>query len=309
MQTEPDLSVVRQGFEALELVIVQDIFMTQTAAMADVIFPATSCGEHEGVYTSADRGFQRFYKAVEPKGDVKTDWEIICLMSTALGYPMKYNNTKEIWDELRELCPIYYGATYEKMEGLGYVQWPCPTLDHPGTQYLFAGSKFNRPNGKGALYACDWRPPMELTDEQYPLALATVREVGHYSCRSMTGNCAALQTLADEPGYVQMNTQDAAELGVKDQELVWISSRRGKVISRAAVSDRTNKGAVYMTYQWWIGACNRLTLDELDPISRTPEFKHCAVNVEAISDQDWAESYVQKEYTTLKSRLRQAAEV
>ncbi|VFS46629.1 Formate dehydrogenase H [Budvicia aquatica] len=309
MQTEPDLSMVRKGFEAMDLVIVQDIFMTQTAAIADVIFPATSWGEHEGVYTSADRGFQRFYKAVEPKGDVKTDWEIICLMSTAIGYPMKYNNTQEIWDELRELCPKYYGATYEKMADLGYIQWPCPTLDHPGTPYLYEGNVFSRPNGKGELYACEWRPPMELTDEEYPLALATVREVGHYSCRSMTGNCAALQTLADEPGYIQMNTQDAANLGIKQDQLVWISSRRGKVISRATISDRTNKGAVYMTYQWWIGACNELTLDELDPISRTPEFKHCAVKVEPIPDQNWAEGYVQKEYTALKARLRKAVEV
>jgi formate dehydrogenase major subunit len=308
LQTEPDISMVRAGFEALDLLIVQDIFMTQTAMMADVIFPATSWGEHEGVYTSADRGFQRFYKAVEPKGDVKTDWEIICLMSTAIGYPMKYHNTKEIWDEMRELCPIYYGATYEKLEGLGYIQWPCPTLDHAGTPYLFEGKKFNRPNGLGLLYSCEWRPPMEMTDEEYPLVLSTVREVGHYSCRSMTGNCTALQTLADEPGYIQINTQDAAALGISDQQLVWISSRRGKVISRAAVSDRTNKGAVYMTYQWWIGACNKLTLDELDPISKTPEYKYCAVKLETIPDQDWAENYVQVEYTALKSRLRVAAE-
>lgn len=311
LQTEPDLSEVREGFKALELVIVQDIFMTQTASVADVIFPATSWGEHEGVYTSADRGFQRFYKAVEPKGDVKTDWEIISLMSTALGYPMHYNNTKEIWDEIRELCPKYYGATYEKMADLGYIQWPCPTLDHPGTQYLYKGKdgevEFSRPNGKGELYATEWRAPMELPDEEFPLVLATVREVGHYSCRSMTGNCAALQSLADEPGYIQMSTADANALGIKDQDLVWVSSRRGKVISRAAVSERTNKGAVYMTYQWWIGACNELTLHSLDPISRTPEYKHCAVKVEHITDQDAAEQYVHKEYTELKARLRDAA--
>jgi formate dehydrogenase major subunit len=127
LQTEPDLATIRRTFDKLELLIVQDIFMTKTASIADVIFPATSWGEHEGVYTAADRGFQRFYKAVEPVGDVKTDWEIISLMSTAMGYPMHYNNTKEIWDELRELCPIYFGATYEKMAGLAYIQWPCRT--------------------------------------------------------------------------------------------------------------------------------------------------------------------------------------
>ncbi|MGP2426252.1 formate dehydrogenase subunit alpha [Yersinia sp. 2538 StPb PI] len=309
LQTEPDLSMMREAFSELELLIVQDIFMTKTAAEADVIFPATSWGEHEGVYSAADRGFQRFEKAVEPQGDVKPDWEIISLMATALGYPMKYNNTKEIWDELRELCPLYYGATYEKMAGLGYIPWPCTTEDSPGTPWLYAGNKFDRPGGKGLLFASEWRAPMELVDEQYPLVLCTVREVGHYSCRSMTGNCSALQTLADEPGYVQISPQDADKMRLQDQQLVWVESRRGKVITRVSVSERINIGAVYMTYQWWIGACNELTLDHLDPISKTPEYKYCAVKLEAIPDQTWAENYVQQEYSQLKARLRREAEV
>ncbi|WP_145481991.1 formate dehydrogenase subunit alpha [Yersinia aldovae] len=309
LQTEPDLSMMREAFSELDLLIVQDIFMTKTAAEADVIFPATSWGEHEGVYSAADRGFQRFEKAVEPQGDVKPDWEIISLMATALGYPMKYHNTKEIWDELRELCPLYYGATYEKMAGLGYVPWPCTTEDSPGTPWLYAGNKFDRPGGKGLLFASEWRAPMEQVDEEYPLVLCTVREVGHYSCRSMTGNCSALQTLADEPGYVQISPQDADKMRLQDQQLVWVASRRGKVITRVSVSERINVGAVYMTYQWWIGACNELTLDHLDPISKTPEYKYCAVKLEAIADQTWAENYVQQEYSQLKARLRREAEV
>ncbi|HFG0617419.1 TPA: formate dehydrogenase subunit alpha [Yersinia enterocolitica] len=309
LQTEPDLSMMREAFSELELLIVQDIFMTKTAAEADVIFPATSWGEHEGVYSAADRGFQRFEKAVEPQGDVKPDWEIISLMATALGYPMKYHNTKEIWDELRELCPLYYGATYEKMAGLGYVPWPCTTEDSPGTPWLYAGNKFDRPGGKGLLFASEWRAPMEQVDEEYPLVLCTVREVGHYSCRSVTGNCSALQTLADEPGYVQISPQDADKMRLQDQQLVWVASRRGKVITRVSVSERINVGAVYMTYQWWIGACNELTLDHLDPISKTPEYKYCAVKLEAIADQTWAENYVQQEYSQLKARLRREAEV
>lgn len=307
LQTEPDLSALRHEFEQLELIIVQDIFMTKTAMAADVIFPATSWGEHEGVYSSADRGFQRFYKAVEPKGDVKRDWEIHSLMATAMGYPMEYANTEEIWNELRELCPLYYGATYEKLAGLGYVQWPSLTLDDPGRAWLYKDNKFDTPSGKAQLFASEWIPPAELTDSEYPLALCTVREVGHYSCRSMTGNCAALQTLADEPGNVQMNTQDAKALGIKDGQLVWVASRRGKVISRALVSDRTNAGAVYMTYQWWIGACNELTLDHLDPISKTPEHKHSAVRVEKIDDQAWAEQHVLQAYGEMKAGMRAAA--
>ncbi|MFY9994922.1 MAG: formate dehydrogenase subunit alpha [Leclercia sp.] len=308
LQTEADLGLVRKGFEALDFVVVQDIFMTKTAEAADVLLPATSWGEHGGVFTCADRGFQRFEKAIEPQGNVKRDWEIISLIATAMGYPMTYRDNQQIWDEMRELCPLFFGVTYEKMGDMGHVQWPCPTLEHPGTPWLYEGNRFDTPSGKGQLFAAKWRKPAEVPDADYPLVLCTVREVGHYSCRSMTGNCAALQTLADEPGFVQINPQDAERLGVTDRQLVWVSSRRGKVISRADVSERINKGAVYMTYQWWIGACNELTQDNLDPVSKTPETKYCAVKLEAIADQRWAENYAQTTYSAMKQRLREAVD-
>ncbi len=292
----------------MELVIVQDIFMTKTAAAADVILPSTSWGEHEGVYTAADRGFQRFFKAVKPKWDLKTDWQIICEIATRMGYPMKYDNTQQIWDELRHLCPNFFGATYEKMGELGYVQWPCRDESEAdqGTSYLFA-ERFSTPNGLAQFFTCEWQAPVDKLSDAYPLVLSTVREVGHYSCRSMTGNCAALAKLADEPGYIQINTADAKRLGIEDEELVWVNSRKGKVISRAKISDRPNKGAVYMTYQWWIGACNELVTENLSPITKTPEYKYCAVNVERIADQRAAERYVSEEYSQLKARLRESA--
>ena len=308
LQTDAELSAVRQAFEDLELVIVQDIFMTKTAAAADVILPSTSWGEHEGVYTAADRGFQRFFKAVEPKWDLKTDWQIICEIATRMGYPMKYDNTQQSWDELRHLCPNFFGATYEKMGELGYVQWPCRDESEAdqGTSYLFA-ERFSTPNGLAQFFTCEWQAPVDKLSDAYPLVLSTVREVGHYSCRSMTGNCAALAKLADEPGYIQINTADAKRLGIEDEELVWVNSRKGKVITRAKISDRPNKGAVYMTYQWWIGACNELVTENLSPITKTPEYKYCAVNVERIADQRAAERYVSEEYSQLKARLRESA--
>lgn len=309
LQTDAELSAVRQAFASLELVIVQDIFMTKTASAADVILPSTSWGEHEGVYTAADRGFQRFFKAVEPKWDLKTDWQIISEIATRMGYPMHYDNTKQIWDELRALCPDFYGATYEKMGELGYIQWPCRDESEAdqGTDYLFE-KEFSTPNGLGQFFTCDWAPPLDRVNEEYPLVLSTVREVGHYSCRSMTGNCAALAALADEPGYAQINSADAKRLGIEDEALVWVVSRKGKVITRAQVSGRPNKGAVYMTYQWWIGACNELVTENLSPITKTPEYKYCAVRVEPIADQRAAEQYVIDEYTALKTRLRESAQ-
>ncbi len=308
LQTDAELPAVRQAFADLELVIVQDIFMTKTAAVADVVLPSTSWGEHEGVYTAADRGFQRFFKAVEPKWDLKTDWQIISEIATRMGYPMHYDNTQQIWDELRQLCPGFKGATYEKMGELGYIQWPCrdESPEDQGTSYLFA-EKFDTPNGLAQFFTCDWMAPIDKLDDDYPLVLSTVREVGHYSCRSMTGNCAALSALADEPGYVQINTEDAARLGIEDEALVWVNSRKGRVTSRAQVSDRPNVGAVYMTFQWWIGACNELVTENLSPITKTPEYKYCAVRVEPIADQSAAEQYVLEEYNKLKNTLREMA--
>jgi len=303
VQSDPHASEVRETLDKMELVIVQDIFMNKTALHADVILPSTAWGEHDGVYSCADRGFQRIRKAVEPKGDVKTDWQIICEVATAMGYPMSYKNTEEIWDEMRSLCPNFAGASYQRIEELGCIQWPCPAEDHPGTPYLYKGNKFNTPNGKGLLFATEWRPPKELPDKEYPLVLSTVREVGHYSVRTMTGNCRALQQLADEPGYVQMSVKDAEQLNIEDQELVRISSRRGSVVARALVTDRVKKGAVFMTYQWWIGACNELTIDSFDPISKTPEYKYCAVKVEKIDDQDWAEQFIKDEYAKIRKQM------
>lgn len=303
VQSDPNAAELREALDKLELVIVQDIFMNKTALHADVILPSTSWGEHDGVYSSADRGFQRIRKAVEPEGDVKPDWQIICEIATAMGYPMSYKNTEEIWDEMRSLCPKFAGASYRKMEEQGSVQWPCPSEDHPGTKYLYEGNRFTTPNGKGRLFACEWRPPMETPDDEYPLSLSTVREVGHYSVRTMTGNCRALRRWSDEPGNIQMSLEDAENLGIKDGELVRISSRRGSVIARAQLSERVRKGSTFMTYHFWIGACNELTADHLDPISKTPEFKYCAVKVDKIPDQALAEQTVKEEYMRIRKQM------
>ena len=305
VQSDPDAAEVREALDACEFVVVQDIFMNKTALHADVILPATSWGEHEGVYSCADRGFQRIRKAVKPKGDVKTDWDIICGVSTAMGYPMRYNNTKEIWDEMRSLTPSFFGATYEKIEKLGCVQWPCrdESDEDKGSVFLHKDGNFSTDNGRGKLFAADWRPPYEIEDNEYPFSLSTVREVGHYSVRTMTGNCRTLSQLEDEPGYLQINYKDAQKLNIKDKEIIRVSSRRGSVLTRALVTDRVQEGATYMTYQWWVGACNELTISSLDPISKTPEYKYCAIKVEKIDDQNYAEECVKNEYKDLRRQM------
>ena len=303
VQSDPNSNEMKKALKELEFVVVQDIFMNKTTLYADVILPATSWGEHEGVYSSADRGLQKFNKAVEPVGDIKPDWQIICDLASAMGYEMHYNNTKEIWDEMRGLSPKFAGATYEKMESLNGVVWPCPTEDHPGTPYLYENNEFSTPSKKGILFASEWRPTQESPDSEYPLSLCTVREIGHYSVRTMTGNCRALQQLEDEPGKIWINPKDAKKLNIKDGQLVRVSSRRGSVMSRAYVTDRALRGSTYMTYQWWIGACNELTVDNLDPISKTPEYKYCAVKVELIGDQDKAEEQLRETYKNIRKKM------
>lgn len=309
LQTEPDAKKLKEQLMKLDFNVTLDIFMTQTAEISDVILPATSWGEHEGVFSACDRTFQYFSQAVPAKGECRDDWDIIADLSTRMGHPMHYENTKQIWDEeCRALWPAAYGATYEKMEGLGYAQWPCPTLDHPGSPDLFLGGNFSMPDGKAKLMACDYEGPTEVPDREYPLVLCTVREVGHYSCRSMTGNCRELADLADEPGYAHISPKEAEARGIKHNDLIWAYSRRGKIITRAFVDDRVNDGAVYMTYQWWIGKCNDLALHHVDTRSHTPEDKYSACQVERIDDQVWAEEHCMELYMELKERLATAAD-
>lgn len=221
-QSDPDLPEIRETLSKIDLVVIQDIFFNKTSEYADVILPATAWGEHEAVYSSCDRRFQRVHKLVEPDPNLKTDWEILCLIATAMGYPMHYNNTEEIWNEMISLAPKYTGATYEKLEANYGIQWPCYSADpeDKGTQYLHKDAVFNKPDGKGRFFFFPFTPVKEKETAEYPLSLSTVREVGHYSVRTMTGNCRLLRSLADEPGFIQMNPEDCEALGIKDGELV-----------------------------------------------------------------------------------------
>ncbi|MDR1043784.1 MAG: formate dehydrogenase subunit alpha [Candidatus Adiutrix sp.] len=304
-QSDPDLAELRETLARIDFVVCQDIFMNKTTQFADAILPATSWGEHDGVYTSSDRGFQRIRKVIEPVGDIKDDWEIICLLSTAMGYPMKYKNTEAIWNEMIDLSPKFTGATYEKMERQGSVQWPCydKGAHDRGTMYLHQGGHFATPDGIGLFKTAHYHPPAEVENSEFPFTLCTVREVGHYSARTMTGNCRTLRNLEDEPGWVEMSPRDCRTLGVSDGDLVKIISKRGAVISRCKMTERVKTGAVYMTYQWWVGACNELTISCLDPTSRTPEYKYCAAKIEKIDDQKWAWHEVDTVYSRLRTEM------
>lgn len=304
-QSDPDLPEMRRTLRSLDFVAVQDIFFNKTCEYADVVFPATAWGEHYGVYSSCDRRFQLVRKLIEPQKDCKTDWEILCLLATAMGYPMHYHSTLEIWDEMRHLCPKFLGATYEKMIENHGIQWPCyrEDPDDTGTQYLHKGGHFAHPDGKGHFYYYPYTPVKEKESPEFPFSLSTVREVGHYSVRTMTGNCRVLADLADEPGYITMNPDDCAALDIHKGDLVRVVSRRGETVTRCLPTSRVSPGATYMTYQWWLGACNELTSSALDPKSNTPEFKYCACRVEKIADQKKAEAELKKDYQQLRAQM------
>lgn len=305
-QSDPDLAEVRETLEKIDFVVVQDIYMNKTAQLADVVLPGTAWGEYDGVFSSCDRGFQRVRKVVEPIPGVLEDWEIICRVASAMGYPMRYSNSEEIWEEVLQLCPDFAGATYDKMEENGSVQWPCRKRSDfdIGTTYLHKGGRFESQDGRGRFWGADWRPPYELENEEFPLSFTTVREVGHYSVRTMTGNCRMLASLEDEPGWIQMSLEDCEELGIKEGELVKVINKRGWCITRCLPTPRVRKGATYMTYQWWIGACNELTTGKnLDPYSKTPEYKYCNCRVEKMHDQEWAENFLLSEYRELREKM------
>jgi formate dehydrogenase major subunit len=175
--------------------------------------------------------------------------------------------------------------------------------------YLHQGGQFATPDGRGIVRTSHYHPPTEVENPDYPLTLCTVREVGHYSARTMTGNCRTLRNLEDEPGWIEMSPGDCRSLGISANELVKVTSKRGSIITRCLPTDRVRHGAVYMTYQWWIGACNELTISSLDPTSRTPEYKYCAAKVERIEDQTSAENEVKRFYSDIRSSMRISNEV
>jgi len=304
-QSDPDLQEIREALSKVDLLILQDIFFNKTSEYADILLPATAWGEHEAVYSSCDRRFQRVHKLIEPQPGCKTDWEIICLLANAMGYPMHYNNTQEIWDEMRHLAPKFIGATYEKLEMDHGIQWPCYSEDPSdiGTKFLHEGAQFATPDKKGHFYYYPYKPVHEKESPEYPLTLATVREVGHYSVRTMTGNCRLLRSLEDEPGHITMNPEDCKALGLTKGELVRVVSKHGSTITRCLPTERVAKGATYMTYQWWVGACNELTSANLDPKSNTPELKYCACRVEKIYDQAAAEALIRDQYAHIRQQM------
>jgi formate dehydrogenase alpha subunit len=277
MVSDPDVNHVEKCLKDLDFLVVQDIFLTETAALADVVLPGPTFAEKDGTYTNSERRIQFVRQAVDPPGEVRQDWWIVCEIARRMGYDgLTYNSPREIMDEINRLTPIYGGITYDRIGTQG-LQWPCPDAEHPGTSILHVG-KFSR--GLGHFSAVDWLPPAEEPDEEYPFIFTTGRVLYQYHTGSMSRRSEGLNAIYPE-ALVELNTRDASKLGMSDGDRVKVSSRRGEVTARALVSDRTKPGVVFMPWHFAEAAANKLTIAALDPVAKIPEYKVCAVKVEA----------------------------
>jgi len=278
MLSEPDSQHEKQAFQKLELLIVQDIFLSQTARLAQVVLPGASFAEKDGTYTNTERRVLRVRQAIPPVGSARPDWQIIQDLATRLGYPMHYNGPEEIFQEMAKLTPSYAGMTYERIAS-EWLQWPCPAPEHPGTPYLHK-DRFTR--GKGLFHAVEYRPPAEWVDEEYPMLLSTGRSFVHFHTGTMT---RVSPTLHHEvpTGYIEIHPEDAEKLGVEDGEPVKVSSRRGQIRIPAKISLRVDRGVVFIPFHFAECAANLLTNPALDPVAKIPEFKVCAVRVERLT--------------------------
>ncbi len=287
VMTDPDQTHTRKALEHLDFLVVQEIFMSETAELADVVLPGVSFAEKEGTVTNTERRVQRMRKVIEPFANARPDWQILCDLAkrveARLGLDRSkgkfvswdYAKPQEIMTEINALTPSYGGITYERIEK-GGLQWPCPNAEHPGTPFLHAG-KFSR--GLGKFNAVEWQPAKELPDAEYPLVLTTGRVLYHFHGGNMSRRSAGLDAIHPE-GRVEINPEDAKKLGVADGDMVKVTSRRGQVVAKAEVVDRPDPGVVFMTFHFKEAAANLLTIVALDPVAKIPEYKVSAVRVE-----------------------------
>ena len=274
MVSDPDLNHAEDCFKHLDFLVVQDIFLTETARMADVVLPSKCFAEKDGTFSNTERRVQRVRQAVEPPGQAKDDWAITCEIATRMGYAMAYPNSEAIFNELASVTPSYAGISYPRIEQVG-IHWPCPTHEHPGTPILHS-AQFTR--GKGLFHALEWIPPAEVADDDYPLYLTTGRVIYHYHTGTMTMKTDGLNERAPE-SFVEITQRDAAGMGIEDGDRATITSRRGQINVRVHVSPKAVEGTVFIPFHFAEAAANKLTNAALDPVCGIPEFKVCAVKV------------------------------
>jgi formate dehydrogenase alpha subunit len=272
--SDADLNHAEKSLRALDFLVVQDIFLTETARLAHVVLPSACFAEKEGTFSNTERRVQRVRKAVEPPGEARDDWRIVGEISGRMGHPMAYAGPQEIMDEIRRVTPSYAGIRYDRIEAQG-IHWPCPNEEHPGTPILHR-EQFT--SGKGTFHAIEFIPPAEMVDADYPLYLTTGRLLYHYHTGTMTMKTGGLNEIAPAC-FAEIALEDARALGLEDGAPVRVSSRRGSIQAQVKVSPKAVRGTVFLPFHYAAAAANRLTHAALDPVCGIPEFKVCAVRL------------------------------
>jgi len=274
MLSDANINHVREALQKLDFLCVQDIFLTETAELADVVLPAASFAEKDGSFTNTERRVQRVRKLFDAPGEARLDWEIVCDIATRLGVPMRYAHAGEILDEIASVSPIYGGMSFERIDAAG-LQWPCPDKNHPGTKFLHKG-EFRL--GKGKFHVTSYRDPAEMPDNKYPFRLTTGRMLYHFHTGTMSRRSPGLEEICP-PSPVEINPADAEDAGISHDDAVEVATRRGTVTARAVVTEKSPRGTIFMPFHFREGPANALTNDALDPIAKIPEYKVCAARI------------------------------
>ncbi len=277
VMSDPNQQHVIEALEKLDFLVVQDIFLTETAELADVVLPACAFLEKEGTVTNTERRVQMMKKVLVPEHAIKDDWWILVQIANRLGAGWKYRGPKDVFEEIRKVTPSYAGMTYPRIEK-ELLQWPCPSEDHPGTQYLHK-DKFSR--GPGLLTPIEYTVPAEETDREYPLVLTTGRLLEHFHSGTMSRNSKVLDETVPE-GFIEIHPNDASNYNIEDGEIVSVSTRRGSIRIKAKVVEKSKPNVVFIPFHFYESCANRLTIDCLDPVCKIPEYKVCSCKIEKI---------------------------
>ncbi|MHB8174060.1 MAG: molybdopterin oxidoreductase family protein, partial [Nitrospirota bacterium] len=274
--SDPDANHVAKALQGLDFLVVQDIFLTETARLADVILPAFSWAEKDGTFTNTERRVQLVRPAIPAPGESRADWEIVGLIAEEMGLSgFGFDSARGIFCEITALTPQYAGMSHSRLEETGGICWPCPTPGHPGTPILHT-EKFTR--GKGRFHAVNFRPPAENPDREYPYLLTTGRILQHYHTGTMTRRVGGLNHIVPE-AFVEINPGDAERLKVEEGDFLIVASRRGEIKIKARVTGRVSKGLVFIPFHFAEASANVLTASHVDPLAKIPEFKVSAVKI------------------------------
>jgi formate dehydrogenase major subunit len=296
-QTDPNLKKVREALRSLEFLVVQDLFLSETAKLAHLVLPGAAFLEKDGTFTNLERRIQRVRKVVDPPNGILQDWQVVCEVATRMGYPMRYRHPSEIMDEIARLTPMFAGVSYDRLDRADGLQWPVPSSAHEGTALMHQDTF---PNGKARFVPVDYLPPGEAPTEVYPFVLSTGRVLHHYNCGSQTRRTMIVDLV--DADVLEMHPADAAKLGMAEGEIVRLVSARAVALLPLALSDRVLPGHLFTSFHFPASDVNVLLSSSADESSKCPEYKVSVVRVERLEREE-IDAEDEEEFRHVRKRL------